>query len=672
MSDSTAVKDLLSIKTPLGEDSFVITALQGMERLNRPFEYHVELQSGAALLDANKLLDNAVTVTLGEPGNNGRYINGIVSSVRQLPYSTTDTVWQYSLKIVPRLYFLGQTKDCRFWHNMTAPAIAEAILGKFSVAFQNNLQVSYTARDYNVQFNESYLTFLQRILEDEGIFYFFTHTDSAHMMVLADTKTVFQSINNPEMMLHNQTSGYQGLLSFRREDSTALGAVTVDDYNPDTDTLTTAGQAIRGKETTVLEASGAAQRTHYSWPAVRGTTQDATARAKWRMLAAEGAAQLYHGAGSSPNFYAGGKFSLTDDPMGVTDFVIHTVNYLVRDTVTGGRSGSSQNSVVMNFIAFPAKADWHEAPTILPPSMPGLFTAKVIGPEGEEIYTDDLGRIKLWFPWDNQSDITADNTFWARVVQPWAGANWGVHFIPRIGMEVAVAFLEGDVNRPVVVGSLYNNANTPVFAPADKNKSGIRTHSTLKGGSANFNEFSFDDTMGSELFYLHAEKDYTLEVEHDQTLTIDNCRMVTVTKDETVQINGKQSITVKGDQSRTISEGNQTLTLSAGSRTVSIKQDESITISGKQSVTVTGDQNFNLNGGAVTISISNGAVSYTAQQSITLTVGGSSISITPSSISISAMSVSISGDTSVSVSGADTSVSGEGGLTLSGATVLIG
>lgn len=672
MSDSTAVTDILSITTPLGPDSFVITSLQGMERLNRPFEYHVELQAGAALLNANDLLDNAVTVTIGEPGNNGRFVNGIVASVKQLPYSTTDTVWQYSLKIVPRLYFLGQTKDSRFWHNMTVPAIVEAILGKFSVAFKSNLQGSYTARDYNVQFNESYLQFIQRILEDEGIFYFFTHTSGAHTMVLADSKTAFQSINNPDMVLHNQTTGYQGLLSFRREDSTALGAVTVDDYNPQTNTLTTAGQAIRGKETTVLEATGASQRQHYSWPAVRGTASDAAARAKWRMQAAEGAAQLYHGAGSSPNFIAGGKFSLADDPMGVSDYVIHTVNYLVRDTVTGGRSGSSQNSVVMNFTAFPAKADWREAPSIAPPSMPGLYTAKVIGPQGEEIYTDDLGRIKVWFPWDNQSDITPDNTFWARVVQPWAGANWGTQFIPRIGMEVAVAFLEGDVNRPVVVGSLYNNANTPVFAPADKNKSGIRTRSTLKGGSANFNEFSFDDTKGSELFFLHAEKDYTLEVEHDQTLTIDNCRMVTVTKDETVQINGKQSITVKGDQSRTISQGDQSLTLSAGSRSVSIAKDETITISGKQSVTVTGDQNFSLNGGAVTISISNGAVSYTAQQSITLTVGGSSISITPSSISISAMSVSISGDTSVSVSGADTSISGEGGLTLSGATVMIG
>ena len=174
--------------------------------------------------------------------------------------------------------------------------------------------------------------------------------------------------------------------------------------------------------------------------------------------------------------------------------------------------------------------------------MAGLYSAIVIGSSGEEIYTDDFGRIQVQFPADNQGDITTDKTLWVRVVQSWAGNNWGAQFIPRIGMEVAVAFMEGDVNHPVAIGCLYNSTNSPTFAVADKNKSGWRTHSTKGGGTANFNELSFDDTMGSEKFYLHAEKDYLLETENDQTLTIGNNRNVTVTKDETVTIKGKKPI----------------------------------------------------------------------------------------------------------------------------------
>jgi type VI secretion system secreted protein VgrG len=649
----SAAIDFLSITTPLPDTSFAVSSVSGEEQLSRPYSYTAALHSGTALLDPDSLLDQAVTVTLGDPSGAGRYISGIVRAVRQLPHSSA-VLWRYELTIVPKLWFLEQTQDCRFFQQMTVPAIVEEILGKFSVTYSSKLQGSYTARDYTVQFNESYLHFVQRILEDEGIFYFFTHDSSSHTMVLADQNTAFQAVSTSAVNLDESAGGFGVLYSWHQENSTALGVVRVDDYNPATGEPVPSG--VTDSETTVLKASAASQRTHFTWPAVRGTTADAKTRAKWRMLAAEAAAQTFVGNGSVLDFVAGGKFTLANDPTnggGSVDYVIRSVSYQVSDTASGTGAGGS--AVSMSCIAFPAATTWHEVPTLSPPVMAGLYSAQVIGPSGEEIYTDDSGRIQVQFPADNQGDITTDKTVWVRVVQPWAGKGWGAQFIPRIGMEVAVAFLEGDVNRPVVVGTLYNSSNTPIFAAADKNKSGFRTHSTLNGGSSNYNELSFDDTMGSEVFFLHAEKDYTQEVENNKS--------VTVGKDETVTISGKKTDTVTGDHALTVSQGNKTITVSQGNQSTTVSQGNLSTTVSAGTITESAAQSITLKVGGNSMVIDT--------TGITLTVGGNSIKMTESGITLSGMQISISGQTQTSVSGAMVSVKGDGMLELSGGVTMI-
>ena len=698
--------DLLVISTPLAETAFGIEALSGVERINRPFEFHAELYAGQEMLNPDDLLDNPVTITLGDPAAKGRYINGIVCAVQQSPPASAKN-WHYSLTVVPKLWFLGQTSDCRFFHNMTVPQIVENIFGKFSVTFQNKLQGTYSTREYTVMFNESYLYFVQRLLEDEGIFYFFNHADGDHTLILADQKTVFEPINNPNILLQDAGAHWSGLTDLHRVDATALGMVTVDDYNPATDQLRLA--ALRGQAPTVLKATRAPARTYYSWPAVRGTTSDARTSANWRIQAAEAASQLYHGTGGSPDFIAGSKFTLTNDPIGIQDYVIHTVSYNVTDTAKGSSGTGAGGRIAMAFTAFPASVDWRETPTTSPPVMDGLYTAKVIGPAGEEIYTDDAARIQVWFPWDNQGDIQPETTFWARVVQPWGGLAWGHQFTPRVGMEVLVGFLEGDVNRPVVVGSLFNSVNTPIYPAAKKNIGGIRTHSTKGGGAANYNELSWDDTMGSELFFLHAEKDYFLEVEHNQTLQIDNCRIVTVNVDETVTIKGKQTITVTKDQTIEVTEGDhkttidqgkhslivtagdQEITVSTGKQTTTVQSDHEITVNegdqkntvsqgdqsntvslGKQTVSVFGDRSVTVQTGNATMTVSLGSITYQALQGITLQCGGNSIQITPEGITVSGMMVNVSGQLSTQISGVMTQVSGSAMTEISGAITMIG
>jgi type VI secretion system secreted protein VgrG len=667
MSGSSAGSsiDFLSITTPLAAGSFVIRTLSGEERLSRPFYYHVMLDAGAAKLDPNDLLDKPVTVTIGDADTDGRYLNAIVQAVRQVPV-TSENYWTYELTLVPKFWFLGQTQDCRFYQQMTVPDIVSAILGAFNVTVSKKLQNSYVTRDYVVMFNESYRDFVQRLLEEEGIFYYFTHDDSTHTLVLADNNSAFADVLSPSVSLQTGHTGFNVLGSWYQETRTALGVVRHDDYNPATDAL--APGAITGAETTVLDASGAGGRTYYAWPAVRTTTADAKTRVTNRMLAAEATAELAGGHGEVMDFYAGGKFTLSNDPLndgGSTEYVILSVTYHAQDNADGASGGATGGGVSMSCVAFPAATTWREEPTILPPMLSGVYSAIVIGDSGEEIYTDDAGRIQVQFPADNHGDITSAKTLWVRVLHPWAGNNWGVQFTPRIGMEVAVAFQEGDVNRPVAIGCLYNNVNTPVFAASEKNKTGWRTRSTKGGGTSNFSEFSIDDTLGSELVYLHTEKDLTVEVEHD--------RKVTVTNDETVEVDGKKTDTIKGDFSTTVSEGNQSTTVSEGNRSVTVSQGNLATkvTAGNETLDVTAGSITHSAGQSITLKVGGNSIVINSS-GITLTVGGTSVQLTAAAVDISTVNLSASGSASASVSGATVSVSGEGQVSVSAPMVMVG
>ena len=638
--------DLLTITTPLPEASFGIASINGSERLSRPFQYTVQLHSGSALLDPNSLLDKPVTVEIATPlsgGGPARYVNGIVYAVRQLPSQST-TLWQYEISVAPKLWFLDQTKDCRFYQKQSVLDIVKYVLGKFSVTISDKTTGSFPTRDYVVQFNESYLHFIQRLMEDAGIFYFFTHSDGAHTMVLANANTAFADISEPQVHLDETNGGFGVLNSWHRVDRTAVGSVRTDDYNPETDQLQPG--AVSGTESTVLQASAASQRTHYAWPATRGVTSDANTLAKNRMLAAEAGAQLYTGSGEIADLVAGGKFTLVNDPAGTaTEYVIQSLSYHITGNRAGGGAGH-RASIAASIIAFPSKITYQEEAAFLPPVMAGMYSAIVIGPQGEEIYTDDLGRIQVQFPFDHEGDITTDKTLWVRVMQGWSGNNWGTQYIPRIGMEVVVAFLEGDVNRPMVVGCLFNGNNKPVFAASEKNKSGLRTRSTMQGGTANFSEFSIDDTKGSEAVFLHAEKDLNVEVE--------NNRSVTVTKDETVKIDGKKTDTVKGDYAVTVSQGNLSTTVSQGNESLDVSQG-TITHSAAQSITL------KVGGSSIKIDTS----------SITLTVGGSTVKLTASEVDVTGIQVNITGQAQTAVKGAIVQVSGDGMLELKGAMTMI-
>lgn len=611
--------DLLSIVTPLRDAPFGVAHVHGTEELGRPFIYHVHLHSGTHHLDTNLLLDQSVSITVARPRDGGppaRHINGIVAAVSQNP-TQGGQLWSYTLTVVPRLWFLEQTRDCRFYQQMSVPGIIAQILAQFDITYDNRLTLDYPPRDYTVQFNESYLHFLHRIMEDCGIFYFFIHNGQGHRLVLADANAAFPALMPHAVVLDQVTPGMGVMQDWDRADRTVMGRIAAADYDPATDTASVG--IMRADEATLLGATGATSRAHYVWPAVRGTRGGVSDMAKIRMQAAESGAQLYEGSGQTPAFFAGGRFSLQGDPFapgGGTDYVVRRMDY----DVSGNSSGSA-GGVNVRLTAQPAALPYRPEPGLAPPVMAGLYSALVIGPAGEEVHTDDLGRIKVRFPSDHNDDITADGTLWVRVMNPWAGNGWGMQHVPRVGSEVAVAFLEGDVNRPVVVGGLFNARNAPIFAASEKTRAGWRSRS-MEGGRTNFSEFSVDDAKGREEVFLHAERNLLVEVEHD--------RAVTVTHDERVRIDGARTETVQGNHATTVAQGNLSVDVTAG------------------------------------------AMRCTAAQSITLEVGGSRIVIEPAGISLG-----IGGSTvrltaaDISITAPQVSVSGEALLQLTGGVTLI-
>ncbi|MEJ0018293.1 MAG: type VI secretion system tip protein TssI/VgrG [Acetobacteraceae bacterium] len=276
-------------------------------------------------------------------------------------------------------------------------------------------------------------------------------------------------------------------------------------------------------------------------------------RTRFQMEAAEALASVYDGVTRFGGMIPGAKFNVASRPASPFDgsYVVRSTNHHASDDTWINQSGT-QTSVV-RFTAFPSAVTWREPMTTPRPRMDGVHTALVMGPQsakggdiksqdGEEIHTDDLGRVKVRFYWDHRAEATGGDAIWARVIQPWAGNGWGAQFTPRVGTEVAVAFVDGDPDRPIVIGGLYNGRDKPIYTKADKTKLGFRSRSSLKGGSSEFNEFTFDDKKGNELVYVQAQKDHTTYVKHDQTLKIDNCRIVTVKQDETVDVQNNQTI----------------------------------------------------------------------------------------------------------------------------------
>jgi type VI secretion system secreted protein VgrG len=351
------------------------------------------------------------------------------------------------------------------------------------------------------------------------------------------------------------------------------------------------------------------------------------------------------------SFTAGFKFELKNHGVRAlnTSYLLTRV-HLSMSTNSYRTDAAPRDDYRNTFESVPSSVVYRPARVTRKPVISGVQSAVVVGPSGEEIYSDKYGRVKVQFFWDRDGKKDQNSSCWLRVSQDWAGKNWGAVFIPRIGQEVLVDFLEGDPDRPLITGRVYNAEQMPPYAlPDNQTQSGVKTRSSKGGGTANFNEFRFEDKKGSELVFLHAEKDLTMEVENDEKRTVMNDRTVDISNNET----------------QTVDKGNETLTLNKGNQTTTLKM-------GNQSTTLDiGNQDITLKTGNQTTKVNLGKISEEAMQSIELKVGQSSIKIDQMGVTIKGMMINIEGQIQVQVKGTIVQVNGNAMLILKGGITMI-
>jgi type VI secretion system secreted protein VgrG len=597
-SDKKSLLDL----TSTAEHELDAIRLVAHETISELFRFEIEAVA-TGTIDPRNMLNKPACLAVNHGEKATRYFHGIVAEFGPIETSgVVDTL--YRIVLVPQLAQANIRSDCRLFFNKTAEDILKTIFndsGVTKIAFR--LYSQPTPRKATAQYNETSLHFVTRLMEEEGWFYFFEHDANGHTLVVTNDNNVGTTADQ--------------LTEFRKSEAFAPGKVSLRDYDHDVPS-----KNLKVDQNTILKHGGVGNRGVFHWPALTRETSQAKDRAKWRMEAAEAAVSLIGAGGDMASLVAGGKFKLRDKAGAETLHVVREITHFAEDD-SGSRRGGGASSYSNSFTAFANTVPWRQPMATARPRMEGLHTAIVLGPSGEEIHTDDQGRIKIRFFWDWREDATADSSDWVRVVQPWAGNQWGGQFIPRVGTEVAVAFMDADPDRPIVVGGFYNGNDKPIFPVAEKTKLGFRSRSVTKGGKEDFNEFSFDDKKGSEMVFLHAQKDMTTEVEHDQKLKVDNDRTVTITGNEKVTIE-------QGDQSTEVKLGD-----------ISVKVDV-------------------------------GSITMEAMQSITLKVGQSSVKIDQMGVTISGMMIKIEGQVMTTVQGTMTTVKGDAMLTLSGGITMIG
>ena len=635
------------ISTALPDNTLVFSSMSGQERLSELFEYQVELLSTDADIDLNTLLGQPITIGVDRPDGEVRYFNGYITTGSFV--GEDDDFYLYSVGIRPWLWFLSRTTDCRIYQDMSAPDIIKDIFRSEGFSdFKDELVETYDSRNYCVQYRESDLDFINRLMEQEGIYYYFEHEDGKHNLVLCDNVCAHFPVANYENIpffseSENPLPGldyFEGVSVKKRVQS---GRVVTNDFSfakPRDNMLAyssdAAAHAMSEYElfdytSEYPSADGGDKQRGFGEHIARCRMQALSARHE--CLVAEG--EVY-GVGCGNLFTLQGS---DQSPKNIEYLIVGSHFSVSLGGYVAGRSAPEcrfQNRIEM----IPSNIQYRSPRKTPKPRMFGPQTAMVVGKKGEEIWTDKHGRVKLQFHWDRYGMSDENSSCWVRVSQVWAGSKYGAMHIPRIGNEVIVEFIDGDPDQPIVTGRVYNGDNeVPYPLPANATQSGIKSRSSSGGSSSNFNEMRMEDKKGEEEFYFHAERNLTHVVKNDKSVTVGNNKTETVKKDKAVTVEGKHTETIKGDTSVTVSDGNFNQSIGKGSATVFAKSKVSVGTEGTLEIK------------------SDGNMQLESDNCLTLKVGKSQIVLTPKKIEISSPTIEVRADVdggSVSVVASDT------------------
>jgi type VI secretion system secreted protein VgrG len=540
-SSFTQANRRLRIATPLGSDALLITALTGSEGISTLFGFRAELIGRDEHADFDAIVGKSVTVAIAAAGGD-RHVNGIVSRFAQS--GTVGRHASYTADIVPWPWFLTRTTDCRIFQKKSVPDIVKQLFGEYGQSdYRFQLTGSYEPREYCVQYRETDWDFIARLLEDEGIFYFFVHEDGKHTLVIADGPRAHDAcpVLDRVRLVHEQESlGDEDVVTaFSKEQGICAGKVTHTDYCFETPSIDLLASAT-GADPRALEI--------YDYPACAPKRDRSETLVRIRQQEIDAARIVFRGHGYVRSLTPGYKFAIRGAGDGVSgtfdgSYVVTAVQHRASESYAAGDE-ESDLSYENEFSCIEVGTPYRPARTTPRPVMHGVQTAKVVGPAGEEIFVDEYGRVKVQFHWDREGRWDENSSCWIRISQDWAGKNWGIVSIPRIGQEVIVSFLEGDPDQPVITGRVYNAEQMPPYAlPANRTQSGLKSRTSVGGTPDNFNELRFEDKRGAEEIYLHAEKNWTIHVKDGESKTVGSGISTTA--------GGGISRTSGGDHSRT-------------------------------------------------------------------------------------------------------------------------
>jgi type VI secretion system secreted protein VgrG len=586
-------KIYLDVKAP-GGTTFKINSFRGIERISDLFEYTLVMTTKNKDVSFDQMIGGTVTVSLSA-GKDTRYFTGIIGKFEQedTPFKPINVWTVYRATLYPKLWLLTLSGECRIFQNKTTIQIIKAVLDEHQVPFKDQLRRSgKEKREYCVQYNESDFNFISRLMEEEGIYYFFDQSREGHKLILTDNAqahsycpgartAAFHDAAPVDQFLMKVSSCFITQRIVPRSD-------TLKSYN-----YLTPKTALKSTADGSRKAGGGSITNYRETFPTKARGDDL---AKVKIQADDSSQKRVEGVSTVPFFLAGYRFKLERHPR-----VDANQEYVLYEVIHEATIVSEDNEPPLyqnTYNAFPSSVQFRAEQKTPKPRIYGSQTAKVTGKKNEEIYTEEYGRIKVKFHWDPSAKTDETTSCWIRVATMWSGKKWGTLFTPRIGQEVVVSFIDGDPDKPLIVGSVYNGDHKPPYLPGSPTKSTIKSQTSKATGTSSpgFNELRFEDKKYSEEIYMHAQKDFNMHIQNDHNITL---------------VGGSRHIKLKAsaekNERRTSMKANDTLKLSNGDKTLTIvkgdykikltKGDISVTcLSGDVKFKVIGDISFKCTG----------------------------------------------------------------------------
>ncbi|MPV71593.1 type VI secretion system tip protein TssI/VgrG [Burkholderia sp. BE17] len=608
---------VFTLDSPHGDDLKFHT-LDGSDELGRLFEFRIEALADSHSLSLKDMLGKPVTVRIEQQNQSTRYLNGIVARA-SLSGRRAERHYGYELVVRPWLWLATRRSDCRIFQNKTVPEIVQEVLSTYGFPIENHLAESYVPREYCVQYNETDAAFVSRLMEFEGIYYWFRHAEDTHTLMLSDA-----------MSSHTALPGYETIPYIARDRTAIADEEHIDGWLP-------AQEVSVGKHQTTdydytkpradLSSQKVDPRGHdhdsfasFEWPG--GYRDDAPGAHYSRVRLEEQQAEHERASadtdvrGAAPGYL----FTLAHCPRADQnrEYLIVRCQYRFQENAYASDQGAEAVVHQTMMLVQPSSLPFRSPRDTPRPRTNGPQTATVVGPPGEEIWTDQYGRVKLQFRWDRYGQSNQDSSCWVRVSSPWAGGGFGGVQIPRVGDEVVVDFLNGDPDEPIVTGRVYNGEKMPPWGlPGSATQSGLLSRSSPGGTTDHANAFRFEDKKGAEQLWMHAERNFDAETEADHTLSVGNNHTHTVGNDETMQVKSNRQRSVGKNETVTI--GKNRVAQIGADETHGVTGNRTRTVGKKETVTIVADREATI-GGSHTESVTHGKTE-TIGEGKTLNVG---------------------------------------------------